>query len=242
MTNEEKYNSDSPEEETGTVHENERRSSGAFSRRTACAAVIGGAVALAIGGLKALPAEARVRPPGGQDEDRFLSRCIRCGRCVMVCPWHVLRPARLDEGVLNALTPIADFNQGWCDLCKGVGRQESPLCVSNCPTDALKLPAGYIDGRGKAEEGSENVVVLGKAVITPDWCLPWARGEKCKLCYRACPNPKKSRAISLDSQGRPTVDIEKCIGCGACQKACPTPEEGSLAPSPNLRAIMVVPQ
>ena len=83
------------------------------------------------------------------------------------------------------------------------------------------------------------VIVLGTAEIVHDWCLPWATGERCKRCYRVCPS--QYRAIKRDKQGRPSVDPEKCVGCGAREKACLKPEDGSLAPEANLRAIMVKP-
>lgn len=198
---------------------------GGISRRELCAGACGGAVVLALCGLKALPAQALVRPPGGQDADRLMERCIRCGRCVLSCPWHVLRAETLGEGILGAGMPVADFYQNWCDMCASAGGM--PRCIEACPTGALKAPA---DGER---------IVIGIAEIVPEWCLPWATGERCKRCYRVCPS--QYRAISRDKQGRPSVDPEKCVGCGACQKACLRPDQGSLAPEPQLRAIMVKP-
>ena len=195
------------------------------SRRALFAGAGGAAVALAVCGLKALPAQARVRPPGGQDEDRLQSMCIRCARCIEACPWRLIRGAHIGEGVLGAGVPVADFNVGWCDLCTSQGG--SPRCVDACPTGALSLPL------------DESLPIIGIAEITHDWCLPWAEGKKCKRCYRACPS--QYRAIKLDKQNRPSIVPEKCVGCGACQKACLTPEKGSLAPSPDLRAVMVKP-
>lgn len=195
-----------------------------ITRRGLCAAACGGA-ALAIFGLRMLPAQALVRPPGGQDAERLMSRCIRCGRCILVCPWRVLRPETPGEGVVDAGLPVADFNQNWCDFCASAGGE--PNCIVVCPTGALEKPPG----------GER--IVLGTAEIVHDWCLPWATGERCKRCYRVCPS--QYRAIKRDKQGRPSVDPEKCVGCGACEKACLKPEDGSLAPEANLRAIMVKP-
>lgn len=205
--------------------ETENRSERGFTRRSLCIGACGAFAALVVGGLKFLPADAKVRPPGGQDENRLLSLCIRCMRCIESCPWNLLRSAHVGEGILSSGLPVADFNRNWCDLCSSQGG--SPLCVSACPTGALELP----------QDGSKPI--LGKAVIVQDWCIPWATGQACKRCNRACPHAH--HAIKLDKQGRPSVDEEKCIGCGACQKACVKPEDGSLAPSEDLRAIMVVP-
>ena len=196
-----------------------------ISRRALCVGASGAIAAIAVCGLKVLPAKPLVRPPGGQDEGHLQSFCIRCMRCVESCPWNLLRSAHITEGILGTGIPVADFNRNWCDLCSSRGG--SPLCVSACPTGALELP----------QDGSKPI--LGKAVIVQDWCLPWATGQACKRCNRACPHAH--HAIKLDKQGRPSVDEEKCIGCGACQKACVKPKDGSLAPSDDLRAIMVVP-
>ena len=32
------------------------------------------------------PSEKLIRPPGALAEDKFLSKCIRCGECLKVCP------------------------------------------------------------------------------------------------------------------------------------------------------------
>ena len=208
------------------AYEEERqRKQGGITRRELCAGACGGAVVLALIGLRALPEQALVRPPGGQDAERLLAQCIRCGRCIISCPWRVLRAESLGEGVVGAGMPVADFNRNCCDFCFSEGGR--PLCEAACPTGALELPS---DGER---------IVIGIAEINPKWCLPWATGDKCKRCYRVCPT--QYRAIKRDKQGRPSVDPEKCVGCGACQKACLKPENGSLAPEPYLRAIMVKP-
>ena len=47
---------------------------------------IGGIAALAgLGCLKFTPAQALVRPPGGQDEAALIANCVRCEKCVERC-------------------------------------------------------------------------------------------------------------------------------------------------------------
>ena len=53
-------------------------------------------------------------------------RCIGCGTCLLVCPLSALR---LDTGQKRMLK---------CDLCRG---EEIPVCVANCPNEAL----AYVD-------------------------------------------------------------------------------------------------
>lgn len=55
-------------------------------------------------------------------------KCVGCWMCVMVCPWGVIRPARVfirGEEKKAALS---------CDLCQG---REVPACVEACPTGCL---------------------------------------------------------------------------------------------------------
>jgi carbon-monoxide dehydrogenase iron sulfur subunit len=52
------------------------------------------------------------------DEDK----CIGCWTCVLVCPLAAIKP---DTGRKMALK---------CDLCQG---EEIPVCVANCPNEAL---------------------------------------------------------------------------------------------------------
>ena len=49
---------------------------------------------LALGaGAKAQKAPALIRPPKVFEEKDFLARCIKCGRCISVCPKNVISAA-----------------------------------------------------------------------------------------------------------------------------------------------------
>ena len=199
-----------------------------MSRRSFAIGAVGAAALLAGGGIKVLPAQAQVRPPGGQDEDHLLSACIRCERCVEICPQNALRPAHLEDGVLGVRTPTVDFNNGWCDFCKE-HNDGVPLCEKACPTDALR-----IEPEATAEE-----TILGKAYIIRDWCLAY-RNTGCRFCYDACVDDAGYGAIELDEHKRPVVIEDKCVGCGICQKVCVSQKEGSIVEGTTSRAIIVV--
>ncbi len=204
-----------------------KRPGAGMSRRTFALGVGGGCALLALGALKAVPAEAQVRPPGGQDEAALIAACIRCERCVEACPKNALRPAHLEDGIVTVRTPTANFNEGWCDYCEEANNG-APLCVASCPTEALRLPL----------DATPETVILGKATLIRDWCLAWDKNNGCKFCYDACPY----EAIELDEYGRPVVLPEKCNGCGACQNVCVSQKEGSYAVGATSRAIIVVPE
>ena len=61
-----------------------------MTRRTLCLGAGGAAVMLGLGGLKYAGSQPLVRPPGGQDEERLISACIRCEKCYEICPRDVI--------------------------------------------------------------------------------------------------------------------------------------------------------
>lgn len=60
----------------------------------------------------------RLRPPGGQDDDRFWGACIRCDRCRAACPLAAIGVEGLTPGIIGARLPIMDFREGYCDMCE----------------------------------------------------------------------------------------------------------------------------
>ena len=81
-----------------------------LTRRTLCSCV-GATVARAgLGARRYVGSEPLVRPPGGQDEENLVSRCVLCYRCIEACPEKVIVAASLDAGVLNMRTPRMEFS------------------------------------------------------------------------------------------------------------------------------------
>ncbi len=196
-----------------------------ITRRNLCVGAGGVAVLAALGGIKLTGPEKLVRPPGGQDEGRLISACIRCEKCYEMCPRSVIVPAHIEDGIVNMRTPVMTFDANWCDWCADENNGV-PLCVEACPTEALSLPEGATP---------ENTI-LGKAVIIEDWCLAY-RLTGCRFCYDAC----EYEAITLDEQNRPSVVLDKCNGCGACESVCVSLQNGSISSGATSRAIIVVP-
>lgn len=212
---------------------------GAVSRRGFVAGAAGGAAMLALGLVRFAPAEAVCRPPGGQDEARLLGTCIRCGKCMEVCPAGVIVPAHIEQGIAGMRTPTLDFSLskvqlggrlGWCDHCE-TADGGVPRCIEVCPSGALSAAA----------TASFTTMRLGCAAINHDWCLAW-RLKGCTVCRSACP----VEAISFDEHNRPVVDEGLCNGCGACEQACVSLESASIGQGENnqtmtARAITVQP-
>lgn len=214
------------EEVSGDRKTTDDRESKGVSRRDLFAGIGCAAVMLGLGaGVKYFGDGSLLRPPGGQDEERLLSLCVRCQRCYEACPQKAIVPAALDGGFLNLRTPTVDFHAGWCDFCEehNDGR---PLCAQACPTEAL-----HVDEDAKRED-----VVIGEAYLVTDWCLAY-RMTRCRECYDAC----ELDAITLDDAVRPHLDLDKCNGCGACEYVCPSLTAGTPVAGATHRAIIIVP-
>lgn len=196
------------------------------TRRQAIAglACVAGAVGLGAG-TKYLGGGNLLRPPGGQDEERLLSLCVRCQKCYEACPHRAIIPAGVEGGLLNLRTPTVDFHAGWCDFCTqdNAGR---PRCVEVCPTTALRVEP----------QAERKDVIIGEPLLTKDWCLAY-RMTRCRECYDAC----ELDAITLDDAMRPHIDLDKCNGCGACEHACTSMTAGTPVKGATHRAIIVVP-
>ncbi|AFM26764.1 4Fe-4S dicluster domain-containing protein [Desulfomonile tiedjei] len=153
----------------------------------------------------------RMRPPGAVDEKHFMALCIRCNRCLEVCPYGSIKRAGL--GVTMG-TPYVFPEQKACYLCMA--------CSRLCPTGAL-------DNELVAPEK----VTMGRAVIDSSICyshlfldhdvLPDESGRKigalCNTCYNVC--PLQDKAIVLRKNLCPEI-LDACVGCGICVERCPT--------------------
>ncbi|MCP4655405.1 MAG: 4Fe-4S dicluster domain-containing protein [bacterium] len=139
-----------------------------------------------------------LRPPGARPEAEFVALCIRCGRCVAVCPYATLRPGGWELGS-GAGTPVVEPGEIPCYLCMD--------CPPVCPTAAL-------DPITRKEE-----VRMGVAIVDQTTCYPF-KGVLCRTCVDEC--PLGEAAIRQDGLLQPVV-TEGCVGCGVCERVCPAP-------------------
>lgn len=175
------------------------------SRRKFLASVLAGGAALAApAAVKAPKPLNRAVPPGVKSREDYEGRCTACGACVAACPTQVLRTSDHELGWRHAMQPVMDFDQGAC-------LYDCTRCTQVCPTGAL----------APLTPGEKHRFVIGKARLEADLCLMYATGEDCGLCARRC--PAGAIAIEVAENGRrvPTVDFDRCTGCGMCQWVCP---------------------
>ncbi|MDJ0818659.1 MAG: 4Fe-4S binding protein [Desulfobacterales bacterium] len=126
-----------------------------------------------------------VRPPGALPEAEFLSRCIKCGQCMRICPTNVIHPAGLESGFEGLWTPILNFRIGTS------GCQYNCIACGNlCPTAAIR-PISLDERRGRNRFADRGPIKIGTAFVDRGRCLPWAMDRPCIVCQENCPvSPK----------------------------------------------------
>ena len=147
-----------------------------------------------------------ITPFGSESVEKFYKHCTACQLCVTVCPNNVLRPSSRLEHLMQ---PEMSFEKGYC-------RPECVKCSEVCPAGAiLKITP---------EEKTEWKV--GTAGVDYDLCVVNLDGVSCGNCAHHCPvgairmvrkNPDDEKSPRI-----PSVNEEKCIGCGACENLCPS--------------------
>ena len=144
-------------------------------------------------------------PAGALSLKNFSDHCTACQLCVSVCPNQVLRPS---TSLMTLMQPEMSYERGYC-------RPECTKCSDVCP-------AGAIRPVSREEKSS---IQIGHAVVNLANCVVNTDEVKCGNCARHCPvgairmvrkDPDNNESLMI-----PTVNEEKCIGCGACENLCP---------------------
>jgi polyferredoxin len=165
-----------------------------------------GFLTAAVSGLAAVPAvrlagltnqnwnPGVVRPPGALAEEDFLTRCIKCGQCMRVCPTNVIQPATLEAGLEGLWTPLLNFRVGTsgCQL-------NCIACGNVCPTSAIR-PLSLDEKLGRDKFADRGPIRLGTAFVDQGRCLPWAMNKPCIVCQENCPVSPKAIYIREEFQ------------------------------------------
>ena len=152
-----------------------------------------------------------ITPPGSVSARNMARHCTACQLCVTQCPNDVLRPS---GDLLTLMQPHMEYDRGYC-------RPECNRCSQVCPAGAIR-PISLED---------KSSTQIGHAVWTHFLCVPTRdKGEDgksvaCGNCARHCPTGAITMGpLNEDDENSPmvpTVNVAKCIGCGACEYVCP---------------------
>ncbi len=149
-----------------------------------------------------------IRPPGALAEKDFLSRCIKCGQCMRICPTNVIHPAGFEGGLEGLWTPLLNFRIGTsgCQL-------KCIACGNLCPTAAIR-PITIDERLGEKTYADKGPIRIGTAFIDRGRCLPWAMNRPCIVCQENCPvSPKAiSTRETFHTINRTTALIVKSAG------------------------------
>ncbi len=227
-----------------------------LTRRGALAAVAAGALTYPLYRLNPAAKRAKgdplIRPPlAGRDIDEFLSKCLRCGQCMRVCPTQVIQPAGMEAGLEGLWTPRLVPRLGYCVY-------ECDACGKACPSGAI--PAFDLEEKHRT--------AMGLAYLDRTRCIPW-RGDQrrdeegfvadkhnCGVCEEVCPVPGKAihfrRVYPGAGGGRgegrregdrsqelrlPYVRQDSCVGCGFCESACPVQGKAAVRVTGGFREL-----
>lgn len=149
-----------------------------------------------------------IRPPTAQKN--FNAVCARCGNCMRACPDQLIVPDLGESGIDGLFTPVLQFrsrNENQESFCF----QDCVACTHVCPTGAL---------HPITKEIKKKSYPLGLARIDRQKCVAWHDHEYCVVCDEYC--PFKAIIVQKDHGVMcPSVDANKCRGCGACESQCP---------------------
>ena len=144
-------------------------------------------------------------PPGALSARDFARHCTACQLCVSVCPNGVLRPS---TDLTKLIQPEMGYERGYC-------RPECTKCSEVCPAGAIR----------PITAAEKSATQIGHAVWVKENCVPLTDGVECGNCARHCPTGAilmiPSDAGNPDSLKIPSINVERCIGCGACENLCP---------------------
>lgn len=139
-----------------------------------------------------------MRPPGAVVESAFEGACIRCQKCVYICPTHAIKPATVSDGLSKVLTPILD---GECIYCW--------KCIDQCPSGALQ-PIDIKDYK------------VGNAAIITERCI------KCWYCVIYCPFQAVTQGTYPIVDSQKCTGCAKCwVVCPVLPKAIAMSSEGA---------------
>jgi len=114
-----------------------------------------------IGLSKVLAARVKkvILPPGADNTEVFVNRCLNCHLCAAVCPMKIIRKADEDYPAVHI-----DYADSFCDY-------DCNRCAQVCPSGAIK----------RLSLAEKQRTQIGVALVNESVCV------KCGLCVMECP-------------------------------------------------------
>ena len=145
-----------------------------------------------------------IAPPGVQNIDKLLQKCISCHLCVTKCPSHVIKPALFEYGLGGIMQPKLYFDHGFCSY-------DCTVCGDICPTGAI-LPL---------TKEEKHHTQMGQVNFILENCIVYYDETSCGACSEHCPTQAVSMVPYKGSLTIPHIEPSICVGCGGCEYVCP---------------------
>lgn len=145
-----------------------------------------------------------IAPPGVQNIDRLLQKCISCHLCVTECPSHVIKPALFEYGLGGIMQPKLYFDHGFCSY-------DCTVCGDVCPTGAI-LPL---------TKEEKHHTQMGQVNFILENCIVYYDETSCGACSEHCPTQAVSMIPYKGTLTIPHIEPSICVGCGGCEYVCP---------------------
>ena len=151
------------------------------------------------------PPERIIRPPGALPKGQFKAACVRCTRCVDVCPTKAIEKVGMEGWPEEYGTPRLVTKCLFWDGCT--------QCVDACPTDALS-------------PFDPDKVRLATAEVVESTCIVHKQEKQCFVCQEFCPFDAVKTVLAPGNEPPfdkvPQISATECMGCFFCHEVCPT--------------------
>ena len=150
-------------------------------------------------------------------------RCTGCGKCVEVCPKHIMELVSINKNKVFVLCNSHEKGKAVKSKCTA-GCIACKACHKFCPYGAIIFEdnlaridytkcrsCGVCAAKCPTKSILDTVPSRTKAHIIPDRCTG------CGTCVTAC----AFKAPTGEEGQLHEINDEKCIGCGACIDKCP---------------------
>ena len=108
------------------------------------------------------------------------------------------------------MQPTIKYHHDYCKI-------DCNVCYKICPTGAI------VDFERSGHKKTQ--IQIGIAKYESENCLVKIKNIKCGFCAEVCPLNAISLIENPQNKIIPSINKEKCIGCGTCEYMCPTKYE-----------------